>query len=991
LYHEASAVAKLNHPNILTVFDVAEGEQGPFIVMQLVDGQTLSERRMGEIEEIVFITIELCKALAHAHEKGIIHRDIKPSNVVITPTGIPKLMDFGIARSPKSNITQEGAFIGTVDYIAPEQARGMEIDHRADLYSLGVMVYQLTSGRLPFIGDTPIEVLTKHLTEPVESPRLYNPEIPSQLELLIKQLMSKNPDDRPESANSVKRVLEKMLEGDTGEKILSMPQLAASRAILENSPPVLTSFVGRADDLVEINKLIQNPGCQLVTMVGPGGIGKTRLAIEAANQNLTAFSDGGVFVSLAAISLPEKLVFTIAEALSITFDTQSGNVSPQNQLLDYLRTRKLLLVLDNFEHLMTGVGLVIDLLEKAPGVKILISSRERLNIQSEWIYQVNGLEYGTNQQNGNTPAFTLFVERAKQNNAQFQVTEDSQEHIHQICKLVEGYPLGIELAAAWISMLSCEEISDEIQNNMDILTSTRIDIPENHRSMRAAFEYSWNLLTEAQQEHLQKLSIFRGGFNHLAAKSITGGNLLLLSEFINKSLLRRNSQGLYEMPMLLRQYIEDRNQNAKDELDKIRERHAIYYIDFLAENIEKMYTGDFIRKRDKLRRELENVLIAVYWAGRYWATEKANSAIFNLSSFQSAQAWYDSMKTFQSLSVYIKEKRQIEDGNLVYAFACSCLAFYTSLIGLHEDSEKIAQAQLTILRKNEAQAMLGSCLFSLGINAIYQGGYEIAKTQLEEAHQLFVNTENMNLAASLELWLGWIYYLEGDTQTAQQLFEDSYQTFSEQNNQWGKPYALSKLGLAADAAQDFAQGRSFYNESMEISRQLEDPTGEGYAVSRMSLLEFRACNYLKAKEYGLLGYEIFSSIGHRRGIGTSLCRIGYGALGLGEVEEAEEVFFNAFERARTYQDIPLTLYALAGIAGVLGRQEETGYAVELLSLVIQHPVTPAVYREIAESEMERIKDTMELESFVTAKKKGQENDLELVSTLLLKRKKKYQG
>jgi len=208
LIREAQSAAKLNHPNIVTVYDVGEYEKTPFIVMELIDGNSLAEQPPENIEDTISITRQLCAALEHAHNQGIIHRDLKPENVLITPDHQIKLMDFGLARTDASNLTQEGALVGTINYISPEQAQGLQVDGRTDLYALGVMLYQFTTGALPFESDNIIEIIAQHIHADVKPPNLTNTELPVALNDLILQLLNKDPDDRPRSASQVVYIID---------------------------------------------------------------------------------------------------------------------------------------------------------------------------------------------------------------------------------------------------------------------------------------------------------------------------------------------------------------------------------------------------------------------------------------------------------------------------------------------------------------------------------------------------------------------------------------------------------------------------------------------------------------------------------------------------------------------------------------------------------------------------------------------------------------
>lgn len=283
LYQEAQSAAQLNHPNIVTIFDVGEYDDLPFIVMELVEGTTLHDNQPDDLDKILSIFVEICAALQHAHTKGIIHRDVKPENVLIDKDGQARLMDFGIARSTASRLTQQGLFLGTVHYIAPEQALGEEMDHRADLYSFGVMLYEFVSGRLPFDAEDPLVVITQHLHAPLVPPSAWVDDIPPDLDTLIQRLMAREPDDRPGSAAEVFEILNNIktnIEGPTSgtahiNELSALDRVASGR------------IVGRSDELAKARsfwqKAIEGQG-QLLLVSGEPGVGKTRLVQELITQ-----------------------------------------------------------------------------------------------------------------------------------------------------------------------------------------------------------------------------------------------------------------------------------------------------------------------------------------------------------------------------------------------------------------------------------------------------------------------------------------------------------------------------------------------------------------------------------------------------------------------------------------------------------------------------------------------------------------------------------
>ena len=302
-------------------------------------------------------------------------------------------------------------------------------------------------------------------------------------------------------------------------------------------PP--TPLIGREPELATLNRLLCDPQCRLLTLAGPGGIGKTRLALELASTQRAQFPDGVFFVPLVSLSLPEFIAPAIRSALGLS---SSSPLDPKEQLLNHLRQKSLLLVLDNLEHLLEGVGLLAELLEQAPGVKLLVTSRERLNMQGEWLFDLQGLPVPPLDQVDRAEEYSavaLFVQSARRAQVGFELSAEERPWVARICQLVEGMPLAIELAAAWVRLLSCREIAQEIERNLDFLSTSARDLPERHRSMRAVFDHSWQMLSAEEQRVLRALSVFRGGFLREAAEQVTGASLSLLSALVTRSLVHR--------------------------------------------------------------------------------------------------------------------------------------------------------------------------------------------------------------------------------------------------------------------------------------------------------------------------------------------------------------------------------------------------------------------------------------------------------------------
>jgi predicted ATPase/class 3 adenylate cyclase len=404
------------------------------------------------------------------------------------------------------------------------------------------------------------------------------------------------------------------------------PPLKTIDARAHNLPAPATTFVGREAELAQIAALLPNPQCRLISLVGPGGIGKTHLAIQAAAlsskpRGQQAFPDRVYFVDLAAITSPEGVVTALADALRMSFYVRPGSSlsrqAAQAQLVSYLADREALLVLDNCEQLVAGefTDLVAELMAAAPRLKLITTSRERLSLPGEWTLEVAGLSFpGSDGAEGisDYAAVQLFVERARRAGP-FVPEAADWPAIGRICQLLGGMPLGIEMAAAWTKVLSCQEIANELERDLLALTASWRSAPERHRTLRAVFDHSWRLLSDEERDAVCQLAVFRSGFQREAAAEVAGVSLALLGALIDKSFLRR-TLGRFEVQPVVRQCaIEKLAADSDVAYAEARSRHARYYSGWLREMNDKLKGRDQLVALVSLRMETQNLHGAWRW------------------------------------------------------------------------------------------------------------------------------------------------------------------------------------------------------------------------------------------------------------------------------------------------------------------------------------------------------------------------------------------
>jgi predicted ATPase len=878
----------LEHPSIVPIFDYGEFDGQPYYVMRYMPGGSLVERlRHGilPVSQTAAVIRRIAPALDAAHRKGIIHRDIKPGNILFDADGHAFLSDFGIVKtSASANDTIGGAVMGTPSYMSPELARGDgDIDGRSDVYALGVLLFRVWTGVTPYTANTPMGIAMKHVTEPVPDLLAFQPDLPAACGRLIEIAMAKDRADRFSSAVQLAEALDRIASGadwhpDLLEETLSdleavpidrRERISAKRA--SNLPSQDSTFVGRRAELARLAECFAAPDCRLVTLLGPGGIGKTRLAVEAAGRALADFRHGVFFVPLVAVSSGERIVPVIADHIGFKFYDQDDQTT---QLLNYLKGKKLLLVLDNFEHILSEAGLLSGILAAAPEVKLLVTARERLNLLEEWIVHVHGMEVPVSSRTDDPlsfPALVLFLDRVHRLSPEIRISDSDVPYAIRICQLIEGSPLGIELAAAWTRFMSLAEIASEIENSLDFLTSSLRNVPARHRSLRAVFNYSWELLEPAERLLFIRLSIFRGGFTRNSAGQVTGAALADLAALADKSLLNRIPSGRFEMPEVIRQYAEERLADHGEALASVQARHGGHFLTFLS-SLRKDLEGDNqLLALEALRDEKENIRVAWRWAiaqRRFEDLVSAYKSLYRYLEFRGRLI--EGQETFGELAgILEKEAEPIDGGAVLLAnFGARAAAFHYRL-GRTEPARQVLERSIGVLRNSGAPEDLGFALTYLGAVEYLSGNHPAADSYLKESVETLQSTgDRIGIAIALHHRALLAREL-GEHAESRRLFTESLEISREIGNEFGEAIALNNLGLVAFETGNYDEAYHLHHQSLAIRHRLDDRWGIANVYDGLGLVALERGDYVQAAGYFEDSREIYLEIGDDRRAGIA--------------------------------------------------------------------------------------------------------------------------
>jgi predicted ATPase/transcriptional regulator with XRE-family HTH domain len=726
------------------------------------------------------------------------------------------------------------------------------------------------------------------------------------------------------------------------------PDPSHTRPVLPASPAPL---IGRDVELAAIARLLETPRCQLLTLVGPGGIGKTRLAVETIAQQHELHLDGAAFVALAPVSGREQTVTAIADALGCVL---YGTSDRADQLVHHVREQDLLLVLDNFEHVLIDPGcvaLIGDLIHSAPDLTLLVTSREPLNLQQEWVFDVHGLPLPTSAEIDaleDSSAALLFMQRAQQVGADVTATADEREAIWQICRLVEGLPLGLELAAAWVRTLACAEIAQEIQRNVDVLATSARDVATRHRSMRAVFEHSWALLSGEEQQALRRLAIFQGGFSRDAAEQVAGASLAQLSALVAKSLLRRTQMGRYDLHNLVRQYALDYLHENQPEEAETRRRHGQYFAAQLERRNAAFKGPDQPAVVAELLADIANLRLAWDWAAtQRRAVELSQSADTLFWLYEAQSNCREGVPLFgqavQSLELEVDTTTGAgeQPERLALGQALSYQGFCCFRTGQHPQGRALLERSRDLLQpiaSTPAEHLaLSNAQAFLGIVTYRMGEYPAGRLLLEAALAI-KRTLNDRWGIALCLrQLGLAAYALGEYHEAHRLLRDSLAICRAIGNRWAMAFSLNFLGMVAHALRAYDEAEQLLSEGLAISQALADRFNTATALSGLGMVHQALGRVPAARDCLHASIAIWREIDDQGNLAQTLNRLGESLVAQGDEDAARRCFAEALGVARSVQVPPVVLDALLGMAIVRAQEGSPEAALELVLHILQDP------------------------------------------------------
>jgi predicted ATPase len=953
---EARTVSALNHPNILTIYDFGEAAGHFYIASEYVAGCTLrafARDPAVTLAQIVEVMLQVTSALESAHTAGIVHRDIKPENIMLRPDGYVKVLDFGLAKLIEPNAGEEtvtdasgeampfetraGAILGTANYMSPEQARGQKVDARSDLFSLGVVLYELLTGQRPFAGATHHHVLVAILEQ--EPPPLKPSRHAATLTFqpLVNALLAKDRAQRMQTARAVQEELKRLrqeldfaarfqtlVQQENLETISTLPLAIAPapRTNLSLPPPPL---IGRTNELAAVKQLLQQDGIRLLTLTGPGGTGKTRLSLQLAAELSETFADGVWFVPLSAINDPALVASAITQALGLK---ENALTSLQTGLKDFLRDKQMLLLLDNFEQLLAAAPQVSELLAACPNLKLLITSRAALKVRWEREFPVPPLALPALQDSmaslAASPSVVLFVERARAVKPDFELTEDNAQSIAEICARLDGLPLALELAAARIRVLTPRALLQRLGQSLKLLAGGARDLPERQQTIRNTIQWSCDLLSDDEQRLFRRLAVFVGGFTLDAAEAVCSslGACELdvldgITSLVDKSLLQQREQAdgerRFSMLLTIKEYGLEQLE-AKGELAAAEQAHTNYFLT-LAEQAEPQLTGANPKQwLDQLEQEHDNLRAVFERALRHAQTEEGLRLAGAIWRFWARRSHFREGR--ERLATLLQATETAVPPTLRVKAVVGAATLEQNQ-GDYEVARVLFEEVLHLRRTLNDPPGIAAALTSLGWVAWRQNEYVQARTLSEEAMTLHQSLDNQPGVIQARNTLAWVAHHRGDFEQARALHEACVRERQQLGDQHGAAFSIGALGWTLKKLGQQEEAARHLDEGQQRMEALGDRQMAGWFATHRGGLALEQGEHALAAAKIEIGRAIFAELGDRFGLAHPLHFLGELRVQQGDYDAAQTLFRESLQLRLAVRDrhgIADSLERLAGIA-----------------------------------------------------------------------------
>lgn len=919
LEREARTISKLSHPNICTLHDIGYQQGIDYLVLEFVQGETLraliSAGKLA-MSQVIGIAVQVADGLSKAHDTGVIHRDLKPENLMVSPDAV-KILDFGLAKialdeesagsggkiaNDEVNTTtqfetQIGGISGTLRYMSPEQAMGRPLDFRSDQFSFGLVLYEAATGKHPFCRPTAEQTLMAILHEEAQPIASLNPLVPPPFGWAVERCLAKQPEKRYFSTRDLLRDLAAIRER------LSDLQAKRHKVLASNLPAAGTALVGRTKERAALKELLSKTEVRLVTVTGPGGIGKSRLAIEAARESAECFAGGVSFVPLATVSDPSLVILAIAQTLGIH---ESAGTPATDALKEYLRdsTEPTLLVVDNFEQLMAAAPTLSELLVLAPSLKLLVTSRAPLHISNEREFPVTPLalpdakaaQTASAETLSQCPAVALFVQRAAAVKPDFTLTDENAAPVAEICSRLDGLPLAIELAAARVKLLAPAAMRTRLASRLQLLTGGARDLPARQQTLRQALDWSYDLLTETERKMFRRLAVFVGGCTLGAAESVCDARQDLgidmlegMASMVDKSLIRqaeqKDGEPRFTMLETIREYGLAKLAECGEEA-LTRRAHAAYCLVLAEEGAVDDLSGNRTGWRDEFEAEHDNFRAALSWL------EETRDAKWGLRLGIA-------LFRFWEMREYLSEGRE----------------WLGRMLSL-ENAEGATNSRMRTL-------------FAAGVLAAEQGDYAAATKLVQESAEL-ARTLGDKRSIAIALNAHAVNARDGgDAAGSRALFDESLVLWRELGDRAALARGLSNLANVVKLQRDFAKANVLYQECLTIFREVGDEPGYAWALNHKGDVCRDQGDPIEARNLYEQSLAAFRRIGDAWGIAGSLADLGTLAREEGQFAAADAALresLQMFRRLEHKRGIARVIEAFAGLAAARG---EAAWALRL--------------------------------------------------------------